>query len=179
MPETGEGVVTFPERVDFSAVEGAEVLHLTVEKDFLEKAEQNAKLFGAEIGEFQEQKSGGPKLIEYDNGKDQYMNISEDGGMAQGAGFGYDPVKNTVEHMYQEEELRGEATDVNVQLADGSVNLAQFCQHTEQWLETQMAVGGGIHYKVSDAYVRQKKTGGKKAGKHPSKIILYVCRVRL
>lgn len=178
MPDVDMGVATLPERVDFSAVEGVEVLHLIVEKDFLSepkekpKAEKCAQLFGLGLGMFEKKEDdawGG--TIRYDDEKGQYMNISENGGMAQGAGFGYDPVENVVEHMYQEGEIKSNTTEVNIQLDDGTVNLAQFCQDTEQWLEEHMAVGGGVRYKVSDAYVRKRKAKGKKAGSHSANII--------
>lgn len=180
MPDVDRGGVTLPETVDFSAVEGVEVLHLSAEKDFLKdgQAEKCAKLFGLKTDKFEggeDDAWGG--TIRYDDEKDQYMNISQNGGMAQGTGFGYDPTENVVEHKYTEEEIwTGDTTQTDIQLADGTVNLTKFCEDVEQWLEKNMAVGGGIRYRVSDVYVRNRKAGEKKAkGEKKLPGILSLC----
>lgn len=156
MPDSGEGAVKFPEAVDFSRVEGVDLLHLTVTKDFL--SEENVKKYAKMFGVDRDQLKGGEPdawggTIRYDNEKDQYMNVSQNGGMAQASGFSYDPRKNKVESKYKldEEDVSG----VTVRLEDGEVNLAQFCKDKESWLETNMPVSG-FHYKVSDAWVRKE-----------------------
>lgn len=160
MPDVDDaGGVTLPETVDFSGVEGVEVLHLSVEKDFLaeETVKKYASLFGVERDKLT---GGGMDLwggtIRYDNETDQYMNMSQNGGMAQGCGFSYDIPDNEVEKIYKMDEEDTSGTEVR--LTDGKINLKQFCKDTESWLEKHMAVGGGIHYRVSDVYVRKRKS---------------------
>ena len=168
MPDCGEGAVKFPDAVDFSRVEGVDLLHLTVTKDFLSEGnvKKYAKMFGADRDKLQ---GGEPDAwggtIRYDNEKDQYMNVSQNGGMAQASGFSYEARKNKVESKYKldEEDVSG----VTVRLADGEVNLAQFCKDTESWLETNMPVDG-FHYKVSDAWVRKES---KRAENDPVRVV--------
>lgn len=168
MADISEGAVHFPKTVDFSRVEGVELLHLSVEKDFLseDNIKKYAELFGVEREKFQEAESDEwGKTISYNNEKDRYMNISDNGGMAQAFGFSYDARENVVEKKYNmdEEDVSG----VEVSLADGKVNLAQFCKDTEGWLEEHMPVDG-MRYKVSDVYVRKEK---KRAKDDPARVI--------
>lgn len=168
MPDCGEAALKFPASVDFSRVEEVGVLRLSWVKNFLseDNVKKYADLFGVDRDKFQ---VGGMMregdTLEYDNGKDKYMNISEDGGMAQGFGVSYDPQKNKVERKYKldEEDISG----VTVRLADGEVNLAKLCQDTENWLETNMPVSG-LHYKVSDAWVRKEN---RRANDDPVRVV--------
>lgn len=167
MPDTGGSAVKFPETVDFSHIEGVELLHLSVEQNFLseDNIKKYAELFGVDRGKFSEpEPDGETETVNYD-GKGRYMNISGDGGMAQAFGFSYDAGENTVEKMYDidEEDVSG----VEVSLADGKVNLAQFCKDAEGWLEEHMPVDG-MHYKVSDVYVRKEK---KREEDDPARVV--------
>ena len=168
MPDCGEGAVRFPDTVDFSRIEEIGLLHLSWVNNFL--AEDNVKkfadLFGVDREKFQvgEMMEKGDIFV-YRNGKDKYMNISVDGGMAQGSGVSYDPQKNKVESKYSldEEDVSG----VTVRLKDGEVNLAKLCQDTESWLEENMPVDG-FHYKVSDAWVRKEN---RRADDDPVRVV--------
>lgn len=168
MPDCGEGAVRFPDAVDFSRIEEIGLLHLSWVNNFL--AEDNVKkfadLFGVDREKFQV--SGMMEkgdTLEYDNGKDNFMNISVDGGMARGSGVSYGPQKNKVERKYSldEEDVSG----VTVRLKDGEANLAKLCQDTENWLEANMPVDG-FHYKVSDAWVRKEN---RRADDDPVRVV--------
>ena len=86
LPEVTGSSFSLPEEVDFSDIEDVEVLHLSIEKNFL--TDSNIKkyttLFGAEREKLEEQDGGesswGNQLI-YDNKAEQnYMHMMKNGG---------------------------------------------------------------------------------------------------
>ena len=158
LPEVTGSSFSLPEEVDFSDIEDVEVLHLSIEKNFL--TDSNIKkyttLFGAEREKLEEQDGGesswGNQLI-YDNKAEQnYMHMMKNGGLVRMAGQAYDCGPNVIERKYNLN--REDISQVNVILADGEVSLSKLCKNTEQWMEENMHIEG-IRYKISDAYVRK------------------------
>ena len=158
LPEVTGSSFSLPEEVDFSDIEDVEVLHLSIEKNFL--TDSNIKkyttLFGAEREKLEEQDGGesswGNQLI-YDNKAEQnYMHMMKNGGLVRMAGQAYDCGPNVIERKYNLN--REDISQVNVILADGEVSLSKLCKNTEQWMEENMHIEG-IRYKISDIYVRK------------------------
>lgn len=159
MPEITGSNLSFPKEVDFSHVEDVEILHLSIAKNFLEdkNVEKYAKLFGVDKKKLKKEGEETPwgKMLSYDSEKEQdYLNISENGGVARMAGVLYDGEPNVVEKTYNRD--KEDISKVKVTLADGTVNLAKLCRDTEQWLEDNMQIDG-IRYKISDVYVRKSE----------------------
>lgn len=138
-------------------MEGVELLHLSVEKNFLseDNIKKYAELFGVERKKLKKTESEGEwgRTIDY-NGKHGFLSVSDTGGVVQMFGFSYNVPENVVEKKYNMDEE--DVSKVKVHLADGKVNLAKFCKNTESWLEEHMPIDG-IRYKVSDVYVRKEK----------------------
>lgn len=159
--DTGNGL-RLPEAVNFSGVETVELLHLSIEKDFLadQTVSKYTKLFGVDKDELEEVEAGESswgKSFEYDSEKQRkYLSIMENGGMSYLAGTSYDFASNEIEKKYDMD--REDVSEVEIELSDGTVNLARFCKKTEQWMDTNMQVDG-FSYKISDVYVR-KPDGG-------------------
>ncbi len=160
LPELTGSNLSFPEHIDFSGVEDVEILHLSLEKDFLN--ESNVKkymtLFGGDLEEIEREKKSdetdsGVDIIEYENEEEQkYVSILENGGMVRMAGLSYTYFPNKIEHKYQIDKEN--VSDVNVSLKDGKVNLADLCRRSEDWMEENFPIKG-IRYKISDAFIRK------------------------
>lgn len=157
LPEIIGNNLEFSGEVDFSDVEGVELLHLSLEEDFL--SEDNIgkymSLFEADkekIEEGEEVTGFGKELHYMDEAEQNYVSMLQNGGMVHMAGLSYSYNPNVVEERYSID--REDVSEVEVPLADGEVNLAKICEDTEQWLEENMPIEG-IRYKVSDAFVRK------------------------
>lgn len=161
MPEITGSSLVLPNKVDFSGVEGVEVLHLSTEKNFLTKknVDKYTTLFGVDKSKMEKMDSiaedGWGKSLDYDSEKEQiYLDMIENGGMAYMSRECYDVAPNVVEKKYNMD--REDLSKINVTLADGKANLSEICEKTEKWMEENMHIEG-IQYKVSDVYVRKKK----------------------
>ena len=80
LPELTGSNLSFPEHIDFSGVEDVEILHLSLEKDFLNESnvEKYMALFGGDLEEIEREKKSdetdsGVDIIEYENESGDYM----------------------------------------------------------------------------------------------------------
>ena len=160
LPEINGSNLSFPEYIDFSEIEGVEILHLSLEKDFLNEGnvKKYMELFEGNLNEIKSEKKSdetgfGGGIIEYENEEEQkYISILENGGMVRMADLSYTYFPNKIEHKYQID--KEDISNVNVLLKDKEVNLDDLCKSTEEWMQENFPIKG-IRYKVSDAFVRK------------------------
>ncbi len=160
LPEITGSNLSFPEYIDFSEIEGVEILQLSLEKDFLNEGnvKKYMELFEGNLNEIKSRKKSdemgfGGAIIEYENEEEQkYISILENGGMVHMAGLSYTYFPNKIEHKYQID--KEDISNVNVLLRDKEVNLDELCKSTEEWMQENFPIKG-IQYKISDAFVRK------------------------
>lgn len=147
--------------VDFSGIEGVNVLHLSREHDFAKTSnlKRYTSLFGVDREKLvrRKNKSLGSWFEYQDDSEQNYMLIGEDGALVRMAGRLGNAPSNTVEEKYA--TGTDDVSGVKVTLADKKVDLGEFCERTENWLGKNMPVGGlpGMHYHISDVFVRKLK----------------------
>lgn len=166
MPEITDSSLKFPKKVDFSGIEGVEVLSLSTENNFLieQNVEKYTTLFGVGKGKMKKQDDSEEnewgKCLDYNSERERiYLDMLENGGMAYMAGKMYDVPSNVVVNKYNKD--REDISKVKVALSDGKTYLYKVCENIEEWMEKNMHVDG-IKYKVSDVYVRKTKEAGNK-----------------
>lgn len=114
--------------VDFSRIEGVNVLHLSCVDDFTKESnlKKYASLFGVKREKFR--KSGRKTLdsgFQYDNDLERnYMRIGGEGSLFRMGGWLYDSPSNKVEKKYDMD--KDDVSGVKVTLADKKVNSVNF-----------------------------------------------------
>ncbi len=156
------GNLVLPKDVDFSSVEGVDVLHLKIEDGFLtdENIGKYTSMFHMDKVEFAEGEAFGyGKRVFYEGDEeDDYMDIWENGGMAYMAGQAAGSGASTVEAAYRLD--KDDISGVSINFKSGSVGLPKFCRDTEQWLDEEMPIDG-VSHKISDVIVRKQDGSGK------------------
>lgn len=158
MPNITGSNLTFPDKVDFSHVEGVDLLHLSLEKNFLtdKNIEKYCTLFGVNKNKLKKDSGAGwGETLTYDNEKElNYMNMMENGGLVSLKDRLYQDEESVVEKRYNIDTE--DISDVNVNLADKTESLSKVCENMRQWMEKYMHIEG-IRYRISDAYIRKVK----------------------
>ncbi|MCI8307144.1 MAG: hypothetical protein HFH14_03745 [Lachnospiraceae bacterium] len=157
-----EGNIAFDGKIDFSNVEEIDVLNLTVERDFLSDANKDkyTALFGVDKNQYEESdggNSGWGKRISYSDGENApTFSMMENGGMAYMARGAHNPGEYVIEERYDIDN--DDVSDVEAELGERKVNVANVCADMEKWLSENMPMDG-LEYRVSDVYVRKMQDG--------------------
>ena len=158
----GSGNLVLPEDVDFSAIEGIDVLHMKIEDGFLndKNIEKYTSMFHMDKEKFAEGEAPGyGRRVYYDGGEgDDYMDIWENGGMAYMAGQAAGSGTSTVEAEYRLDQ--DDISGVSIDFPSGPVGLPKLCQEIEEWLDEGMPIDG-VSHKISDVAVRKQEGSGK------------------
>lgn len=162
LTDMGSGNLKLPKDVDFSSIEGIDMLHIKIEDSFLNdrNIEKYASMFHMDKEEFVEGEAPGyGRRVYYEGGEgDDYMDIWENGGMAYMAGQGAGSGASIVEAAYRLD--RDDISGVSIDFQSGPVRLLELCRDIEGWLDENMPIDG-VSHKISDVAVRKQEDTGK------------------
>ena len=156
IPDIKTSSLSMPFQVDFSEVEDVSLLDLSCYDDFQKESnvEKYALLFGVDKDGFAERQDpawGKESYYEDEKGQ-EYISLSQNGGMVHIGGLAFECVGSTVEASYN--LARDDISGISVKLRDGAASLSGICSSTEEWLEENLHMDG-IRQQVTDVIIRK------------------------
>lgn len=163
--------MVIPDEVDFSNIEGVEVLDLAYEKNYIENQQKYIDIFKIDPSTSPEIISDeSDSYVTYDNKSDrEQLQISDGGFISYYSGLSYDYFNDEEDSLIKEHIIEKKYDLYNEDISQVKVNfgkeeakLSQICTDTEKWLDENVNIDK-CEYHISDVYIRNNKySEGKK-----------------